>query len=124
MYENSIAGEFRNYEITAPTSPALVYDLLSQIDKNDYDAILDIGTIVQPLHYPCQNTNVRYKVPVDGAMVSVSGAFSVRSTAAPSGAAEIVSQTVKYDCPLYFWPHKTYVSSVASTKILVKVLFS
>lgn len=124
MYDKTTAGEFRNYEITAPVSPDLVYNLLSPIDKIDYDSILDVGTQIQPLHYPSQNTSIRYKVPVDGTMVSMSGAFSIRSMAAISGASEIVSQTVKYECPLYFWPHKTYVSSAASTKIIVKVLFS
>jgi hypothetical protein len=123
MYEKTIAGESRIYEITIPVTPTLVYDLLSTADKADYDSILRIGVKVQPLNYPALNADVnRFRVPVDGYVVSANGDIYISTSA--TGAKDSILKDFQYVFPVYFWPHKHWLSAATDTISLVRIFFS
>lgn len=122
MYEKTIAGEHRYYDITINSTPSTLYDLLSPADKLDYDSILKNGVDVQSLNYPSYNTERRYRTPLDGYVVSTVGAFYARTSA--DGTEEQIVPGVQYLCPVYFWPHKTWFRATNPTPSLVRIFFS
>lgn len=123
MYEKTIAGEDRIYEITVPMTPALIYDLLSPTDKVEYDDILRKGVKVQGLNYPALNADVnRYRVPVDGYIASFNGDIYISTSA--TGAQDKIIKDFQYVFPVYFWPHKHWVSATSETVSIVRIFFS
>lgn len=122
MYEKTIAGEHRTYAITIPESPTDIYDLLQPADQADYDSLLSAGVPVEPIKYPSFNGDNRYRVPIDGYIVSTAGNFNVRT--AVGGVDEVVNMGFQYVVPVYFWPHKTWVSASAPTSAIIRIFFS
>lgn len=123
MYEKTIAGEDRIYQITVSMTPTLIYDLLSPEDKADYDSILRTGVKVQPLNYPALNGDVnRFRTAIDGYITSVNGDLYISTSA--TGAQDRIAKDFQYVFPVYFWPHKHWVSAASSTISLVRIFFS
>lgn len=123
MYERTIAGEDRIYQITIPITPTLVYDLLSPADQAEYNSILREGIKVQPLNYPALNADVnRFRVPVDGYVSSVNGNIYISTSV--TGAKDTILKDFQYVFPVYFWPHKHWVSSDTDTISIVRIFFS
>ena len=124
MYDRTIAGEHRIYEIEITTTPTLVYDLLQSSDKSNYDALLTIGTVIQPLSYASTNdSKVVARTPIDGYVVCSTSEIKVTST--DGSGDEVVPANERYTSPIYFWPHKTYISSDAGpVSAIVRIFFS
>lgn len=124
MYEKTIAGEHRIYPITITGTPTTVYDLLAQQYKDEYNAILTNGVPVQPLPYASFNNNRTVaRTPVDGYIVSPNGEILVRTSL--DGAPEICLTNERYTFPVYFWMHKTWVSSDSgSIDGIIRIFFS
>jgi hypothetical protein len=121
MYDGTIATDHRNYQITITATPTTVYSLLSSGDQIDYNSILTTGTQVQPLQYPSKNTDVRYRVPLDGYVVCNSGSFFAYT--GDDSSKEVVSINDRYPCNVYFWPHKTYLSASVPISANARILF-
>ncbi len=123
MYEKTIAGEDRIYQITVPQTPTLVYNLLQTSDQAEYDSILRSGVKVQPLNYPALNADVnRYRIPVDGYVTSFNGDIFISTS--ESGAKDVILKDFQYVFPVYFWPHKHWLSASSETISLVRIFFS
>lgn len=122
MYEKTIAGEHRSFQITITSTPTTVYDLLTTGDKAIYDALLTTGTVVEPLAYASQNLNTTPRIPIDGYVISSVGSFKVRLDA--TGIDETISMSSYYPSPVYFWPHKTWLSATGNTVAIVRIFFS
>lgn len=122
MYEKTIACEQRSYAIVIPNTPTLVYNLLGTNDKAEYDSILNTGLTVEPLIYGAYNPSVNVRTPVDGYITSYSSSFNVRL--ASSGVDETILANSLYTCPVYFWPHKTWVSAATNTNAIIRIFFS
>jgi hypothetical protein len=123
MYEKSIAGEHRMYEITVGENPTTIYDLLSTADKTDYNALLKTGVPVQPLtDLPSKNEDMRYRVPIDGFVKPVTGPIKVRLSL--NGHSDDVLAGTEYLCPVYFWLNKTWVYYQTPSSCIVRVFFS
>jgi hypothetical protein len=123
MYEKTIAGESRIYSIGVTTTPTLIYDLLSPLDQADYDSILNHGIKVQSLNYPALNADVnRFRVPVDGYITSFNGDIYIATS--QTGAQDVILKDFQYVFPVYFWPHKHWVSALSNTQSLVRIFFS
>jgi hypothetical protein len=124
MYERTIAGEHRIYQIEITSTPTSVYDLLGVSDKSNYDALLTIGTVIQPLNYASlNNAKIVARTPIDGYVVCPTSEIKVRTT--DGSADETVPVNERYTSPVYFWPHKTLVSSDAGpVTAIVRIFFS
>lgn len=123
MYEKTIAGEHRAYEVQVTSTPTTIYDLLSPTDKADYDSLLKTGVSIQPrIDLPSKNEDVRYRVPIDGYIKPSTGNVNIRLTAL--GLDESVSQGNEYTCPVYFWPSKTWLSNTTPTHCIIRIFFS
>lgn len=115
-------AEHRTYGITITSVATSIYNLLSNTDAAEYNAIISGGLVIQPLFNPAQNKEVRYRTPSSGYVVAVSGAFS--ALAAVSGSKELVTAPVHYDCPVYFFPNKVWLSSTVPTMANVRIYFN
>jgi len=123
MYEKTIAGEDRIYEITIPETPTLIYDLLSEGDKADYDNLINVGIEVQPLVNPSYNADKkRYRTPVDGYIVNVNSNFHVATS--QSGASDLALKDLQYTFPVYFWLNKHWVYSDTANAAIIRIFFS
>ena len=123
MYEKTISGEDRIYQITVPMTPTLIYDLLSPTDQADYDSILQVGIPLQPLNYPALSYDKnRFRVPVDGYITSFNGDIYISTSS--NGAQDQILKDFQYVFPVYFWPHKHWVSASSDTISIVRIFFS
>lgn len=123
MYEKTIAGESRIYEINVTTTPTTIYDLLSPEDKADYDSLLNVGVVVQGLNYPALNGSAnRFRVPIDGYITSFNNDIYIRTS--QNGAVDLILKDFQYVFPVYFWPHKYWVSASSNTISIVRIFFS
>ncbi len=123
MYEKTISGETRIYEIIIPAMPTLVYDLLQPGDKADYENLLNTGIEVQPLLYPSLNTDRKIvRVPVDGYIISSISNFNVSTS--ESGAADTALKDLQYTFPVYFWLNKHWVSADSEITATIRIFFS
>ena len=122
MTDQNMHCEHKTYGIIINATPTTVYTLLTSADQLDYNNMLTIGTPIQPLLNPAFNDEIRHRVPIDGYIVSVTGAFSASTSI--SGAKELIAKTVNYDCPVYFWLDKTWVSASPNAAATVRVYFN
>ena len=123
MYEKTISGETRIYQITIPGTPTLVYDLLQSADKTDYDNLLTTGVKVQPLSYPSLNSDKNVvRVPVDGYILNTSSNFYVSTS--QNGAIDTALANLQYTFPVYFWLNKHWVYADSPTQAIIRIFFS
>lgn len=124
MYDKTIAGEHRIYEIQIPSSPTLIYDLLTPQDKENYDSILTTGMLIQPLAFASINDDRQMaRTPIDGYIVCQTHYLKIRTS--QTGSDEIVPNNERYTFPVYFWPHKSLVSTDnGPATALIRVFFS
>lgn len=125
MYDKTIAGEHRIYNILIQNTPMTVYDLLSPAQKAEVEQLLSVGLVVGPGGYiGHEETRPRIRIPIDGYIIPSLEIF-VRTS--PAGDAELVGEGVQYTCPLYYWIFKTWVSTTASnlaTTATIRIFFS
>jgi hypothetical protein len=123
MYNSSIAVDFRIYSIIIPSTPTLVYNLLTGAQKEDYDKIMcedGLRTNKQVAGHP-RDTYLRN--PVDGYIISYANGFEVSSDG--QFAWETAFQNVEYTVPVWHWPKKTYVkSTVGSVSAIIRIFLS
>lgn len=118
MYDKSVAGEHRAYNITVTSVPTSVYDLIAGADKVEFDNILNVGLVVETSY----NHEIRVRVPVDGYVLATNDA--IYASTSVSGALEPIPNNSQYVCPVYFWTHKTFLSTATTTQALVRIFFS
>jgi hypothetical protein len=122
MYEKTVAQDHRIYQITIPTSPALVLDLLSVADREDYDAFIGSENATYDKPYAGPKKAKHKKIPLDGYLVSNNNTFFVHSS--ETGVGDLVSLQERYTIPVVYWLNKTWVSAGSNTVALVRILFS
>lgn len=124
MYEKTIAAEHRIYGITITQTPTLVYDLLNENDKENYNNLLNIGVLIQPLNYASQNDHKKIaRTPIDGYIICKTAEIKIRST--DGSVDEEIPINEHYTNPVYFWPHKTLVSSDSGpVSAIIRIFFS
>ena len=107
MYERTIAGEHRIYEVTLSGTSTKIKDLLSPTDLADYD-------------YLVEEFHPRKHIVVDGYILCNTSQMFISTS--ESGVEETVDIGIQFTCPVGFWLDKTWVRG--SGNALIRVFFS
>jgi hypothetical protein len=122
MYEKTIANEHLIFNITIPSSPTLVLDLLSVSDKAKYDVLLSgQGANFNPNDTQPENKIYR-RIPVDGYILSFANDWYVGSSIA--GGFETVPVEERYTFPVSFWLQKSFIYAPAPIAATIRIFFS
>jgi hypothetical protein len=119
MYEKTVAGLHRIYEVTLTGTPQTVVELLSPADLADYKSILEED---QPHGWETGiNSRRSYRrVVVDGYVVCPNAAMAVSTS--QSGDQEPVPEGVQFTSPVMFWTENTWFAGGGAA--YVRIFFS
>jgi hypothetical protein len=120
MYEKTVAGLQRIYEVTLTGTPTRIFDLLNTTDKEEYISI--IGEKFQSNNWNQAIDSRKYyrRTVVDGYIICPSSVMNVSTSL--SGAQEPVPANVQYTNPVMFWTENLWVSG--SGTAFVRIFFS